>query len=411
MTASPYPTPHFALRDLGAEAIGSILARPGRSVLTVLGTVLGIGAIVATLGISKTAGNQIVTQFDALAATSVSVSTQSLGWGYERVARSAIPWDAQDRLERLNGVVAAGTLSPVSLDGALTRSAPINDPGARNEFAVRVFAVSPGLFDVAGAELRTGRFFDTIHSDRSDRVAVLGPGAAERLNIDRVDHQPAIFVGEELLIVIGVLEDVAYQPSLLNAIVVPNGAARELFGLDGVEAVHVRTEVGAAQLIAEQAPVALQPNDPEALVVSAPIEPEALRAGVEEDVNALFVALGGISLLIGAIGIANVTLVSVLERVGEIGLRRSLGAAKWHIAGQFLTESAAMGFIGGILGASLGTIVVVAVSALRLWTPVIDPWVPLGAPLLGAVVGLLAGLYPAWRASALEPVDALRAGL
>jgi ABC-type antimicrobial peptide transport system permease subunit len=142
--------------------------------------------------------------------------------------------------------------------------------------------------------------------------------------------------------------------------------------------------------------------------VQSPPEPEDLRRDVEGDVNALFVVLGGVSLLVGAIGIANVTLVSVLERVGEIGLRRALGAARRHIAAQFLVESTTMGLVGGVIGASIGVLVVVAISAARTWTPVLDPWLPLVAPFLGALTGLLAGLYPAIRAGRLEPVEALR---
>jgi len=113
---------------------------------------------------------------------------------------------------------------------------------------------------------------------------------------------------------------------------------------------------------------------------------------------------------VGAIGIANVTLVSVLERVGEIGLRRALGAARRHVAAQFLLESTAMGMLGGIAGASLGTLVVVGISAARTWTPVLDPIYLLAAPLLGALIGLVSGTYPAIRAARLEPVDALRSG-
>jgi ABC-type antimicrobial peptide transport system permease subunit len=175
--------------------------------------------------------------------------------------------------------------------------------------------------------------------------------------------------------------------------------------------VQVETNIGAASLIANQLPLALNPSQPTLLKVVAPPEPKRVRAGVQSDLNSLFLLLGGVSLLVGAVGIANVTLVSVLERVGEIGLRRSLGAARHHIAGQFLLESTTLGLAGGILGAALGTLVVVGVAASRTWTPVLEPWVPLGAPLLGGVAGLLSGVYPSARAAALEPVEALRSTL
>ena len=136
-----------------------------------------------------------------------------------------------------------------------------------------------------------------------------------------------------------------------------------------------------------------------------------MRQAVERDLTLLFLTLGAVSLLVGAIGIANVTLVSVMERTGEIGLRRALGATRRHIALQFLLESSAIGIVGGILGASLGTLVVVGVSAYQSWTPVLDPFVPFAAPLVGGLTGFLAGTYPSLRAARMEPVEALRAGM
>jgi len=401
----------MSLRDLIAEAVSGMLARPGRTMLTILGTVLGVVAVVATLGLAKTSGNQIVSRIDALAATSVSVSNRTEG-GFRAPNNniSSIPWDAEERLTRLNGVVAAGTLTRVDTEGSLVSSVPINDPLGQSEFAIDVVAGSPGLFDAVIAELATGRFFDAGHSTRNEPVAILGAGAARRLNVTRVDQQPAIFVGDTTLVVMGILDDVAREPSLLNSVIIPDGTARELFGTQAPAEVHILTELGAAQLIGEQAAIALAPNDPELLRVSVPPEPKTVRSGVEEDLNSQFLILGGIALLVGAIGIANVTLVSVLERVGEIGLRRATGARRRHIAAQFLAESAAMGFVGGIIGASLGVLVIVGVSAQREWTPVLDLYVPLLAVPGGALIGLIAGLYPSWRASSLEPVDALRGG-
>lgn len=395
----------LSVRDLFEECVASLLARPGRAVLTVLGTVVGVAALVATMGLSKTAGHQIVGRFDELAATDIVVTPKSRTPG---VSFNVLPWDAETRLARLDGVVASGTLSDVPLRGQLVRAAPINDPQGQTEFQLPVKAASPGLFTAVRATLATGRLFDSSFSTRADRVVVLGPNAADRLHLTRVDNQPAVYLGDRLFVVIGILERVERQPALLESVIVPEGTATKDFGLTGPGSVQVETRIGAATVIASQLPLALNPSDPNALKIVAPPEPRRAKAGVQSDLDSLFLLLGGVSLLVGAIGIANVTLVSVLERVGEIGLRRALGAARRHIAAQFLLETTTLGLVGGILGAAVGTLVVVVIAATRTWTPVLEPWVPVGAPLLGGFVGLVSGLYPSARAARMEPVEALR---
>lgn len=403
-TDGPAP-PTMSTTDLAHEAVAGLFARPGRMVLTVLGTVIGLAALVATLGLSRTAGNRIVGRFDELAATEIMISA--------RPARSDglsnhPPWDAPGRLERLAGVVAAGNISNVDVGDALVSTSPVSDPTRQTDFRLSVQAVSPGLFDAVRAELLTGRFPDAGHSDRADRVAVLGANAAERLGITGIEQLPALRVGDEVFVVAGIIDSVQRRHDLLGSVIVTEGLARQLYRLQNPEVVIVETQIGATRLIAQQAPLALRPDNPDGLRVVSPPDPQRVRDAVESDLNLLFIFLGAVSLLVGAIGIANVTLVSVMERTGEIGLRRALGAGRRHIAAQFLLESTAMGLVGGIVGASVGTLAVVGVSAYQSWTPVLDPLTPLLAPLIGAVTGLIAGTYPALRAAQMEPVDALR---
>lgn len=397
----------FTLRDLLNEALAGIFARPGRMALTVLGVVIGMSALVATMGLTRTASNRIISQFDQLAATELFVSARP-GATTGTIDARAIPWDAPERMLRLNGVVAAGTMSEVDVGNALVSASAVQDPSNQSAFKLAVRAASPNMFRAVRAELATGRLPDAGHSSRADWVVVLGPDAALRLGIVGLERLPAIFIGDQLFLVAGILRDVGRKPELLSSVIIPEGTARRYYGLAGPGTLIIETKIGAASLIAEQARAALRPDDPRALRVQLPQEPKRVRDEVATDLNVMFLLLGGLSLIVGALGIANITLVGVMERTGEIGLRRAIGATRGHIAAQFLLESASMGVVGGIIGASLGVLIVVGVSAYQVWTPVLDPLAPILAPIVGGVIGLLSGLYPALRAARLEPAEAFR---
>lgn len=394
----------LTVRDLLGEALAGVAARPSRLALTTLGTVLGIAALVATLGLGQTAAGQISERFDAVAAVRVVVEATQREGPDGDVQLTQLPWDSPDRVERLAGVESAGTFAEVDVAGATVRGVPF---GAIDQ-AISVAGASPGLFTATGARLSAGRFFDMGHDERGDAVVLLGRYAAERLGVNRVDSQPSIFIGERAFTVIGIVDSVDYRSDVLDSVVMPMGTARELYGLEAPQALEIRTQLGAAQLIGDQAPIAVEPNNPELLDVQAPPAPGSLRSDVSADVNGLFLALGGLALLVGGLGIANVTLLSVLERISEIGLRRAVGAGRLHVAGQFLIESGIVGFIGGLVGSAIGVLATIGVSVVRDWTPLLDNRIALAAPLLGGLIGLLAGTYPAWRASAVEPIAALR---
>lgn len=395
--------------DLVDEILAGALARPARAVLTTLGTVLGLASLVATLGISRTAGNQIVERFDELSATQVVVRSAGTGGAQSR-SGPALPWSVEARLDRLNGVVASGAIADVPNPGQV-RTVPVIDPTGENSRTVPVVAASSGVLDAVRGHIAAGRWFDAGHVSRADPVAIVGADLATELGITRLDLQPGLFIGDQLFTVIGIVDEALRDRGFVGSVIIPSTVAAERFGVTRPERVVIEVELGAADLIALQAPLALSPNAPENVSVATPRTPSASRDAVESDVNSLFLLLGVVSLAVGAIGIANVTLVTVMERTGEIGLRRAIGAQRRHIAVQFLGESAAMGLVGGIVGSSIGVVAVVGVSAARDWTPVLEPWLPLAAPLAGAAVGLVAGLYPALRAARMEPVEALRSSL
>ncbi|MFJ7078487.1 ABC transporter permease [Streptomyces sp. NPDC098781] len=395
-------------RDLWAEALSGVLARPIRSALTTLGTVLGIGTLVITIGVASTAGNQIVGRFSALTATSVSVQVPAAPPGTD--SGPLVDWSGVDAVQRLAGVTSVAALAESDATANVpVRANNVVSPDDSSAQTLAVVAASEGLPAAVRGTMAQGWFYDPGNVTRHDRVAVLGDQAAKLLGIRSLDGAPAVFIRGQAYTVIGILEGIQREQWLSTSVILPPTTAADLLDLKDVNKVLINTSIGAAQQVARQAPVALAPGHDGSLTVSAPPDLSKPRKGVQGDVNGLFLVLGLVSLVVGAIGIANVTLVTVMERTGEIGLRRALGASRRQVAGQFLLESTTIGLLGGVIGAALGIAVVVCVAVVRQWTPVLDLRLALGAPLAGALVGLLAGLYPSLRASRMEPVDALRA--
>ena len=413
VTAPGVPrTDRFGPQDLLAEATAGIGGRPGRLALTILGTVLGIASVVVTVGLAQTAAGQINKQFDAVAATqAVAAPATATGRSGQERALGRLPWDSADRAERLAGVESAALVSSVEVGERDVRAVPVHDPSAARTARTPVAATGPHAVEALGGRVVQGRYFDAGHDARGDRVVVLGAGAAGRLGVHRVDRQPSVFIGDDAYQVIGVVDDLQRRTDLRDAVIVPTGTARAELDLAAPEELHLHLAIAAGPVVGSQLPTALDPQAPETIDVSVPRAASSVQRSVQADVNTIFLALGGVALLIGGVGIANVTLLSVLERVGEIGLRRALGATRRQVAAQFMVESVVVGLLGGLVGAALGVGAVVAVSAAQSWTPILDLWLVGVAALSGGLIGLLAGLYPSLKAASVEPISALRGGV
>lgn len=401
----------FTAQDLVVEAVRGLSGHPGRLILTMIGTVLGIGSLVITVGLAQTTNAELRRQLDPSLATHfvVAPETGRDSSGASR-ALSAFPDDTEARASRLTGVQAAGTLTEVPTGDAAITTVPVNDPAAAEALAPVVFSASPGLFDAVGAHVATGRTFDRGHETRRDRVALLGKDAAAELAVERVDRQPTVFIGALPYTVIGILDDTEQRRDLLGAVVIPHSTARADLGAPAADELHVRVQRGLGPLLQRQLPIALSPNQPDDFR-SEVVRGSERAAQAQSDTNLAFLLLGVISLLAGALGIVNVTILSVKERTGEIGLRRALGATSRDIGAQFMVETGIIGVIGGLAGTAIGVAAVVTIAATQGWAPAVEGWLPVAAPALGTVIGLAAGTYPALRAARIEPANALRSGI
>lgn len=399
-------TTRIGLTDLIREALASLAERPRRTILNSIGTVIGVGAFVAVLGLTTTAAGQVSSVFSTTKATQVVIddagatSTSSTVYSFPREA---------DRIvESLNGVIAAGRTWP--LPGGEIAIEPSLDPGVR---AVKssVHAASPGYLRALEPTLQSGVLLNDFHEAHAEHVAMLGRGAAQALGITSLLESPTIYIRGSGYTVIGILGDARRDAGALNRVFIPASTALEAYGEPDDHSpakMLLRTRVGSAVQAAREAPLVLRPDRPALMRATPPPEVFTIESHVSEALSSAFLTLAIVVLAISGIGIANTTLVAVFERLPEFGLRRSLGARPVDIANQVLAETAILGTIGGLLGASIGVTVTLAVAVAQSWTAILDPVVTVMAPLLGTLVGGAAGLLPAVRAARVQPVVALR---
>jgi putative ABC transport system permease protein len=322
------PPSHLRLADLGSEALAGLLQRPGRSALTLLGVILGIGSFVTIVGIAQTASGQIGKQFNVLQATQAYVF--DVGAAQSGARAVDFPPNADALAGRIHGVVAAGVYWAVHFKQAAVSAYASGFLASQR--ALPVTAASPGLLAAAGVKLVSGTLFNQFHETHAQNVAVLGESVAAGLGITSLVGQPAIFIDGQPFTVVGIIASSQRLPQLGVGVTVPESTALRLWGAPTQEQAQmlIHTTLGAAKVVAEQAAVAIRPDNPTLLKGAAAPSAAQLQRNVSTSLNTLFLILAGIALVVGAVGIANTTLVAVLERGGDRAPPRAGRAAPPH---------------------------------------------------------------------------------
>jgi putative ABC transport system permease protein len=385
-------------RDVASTGVLGLRARPGRSSLTAIGIAIGIAALFAVIGISASSRADLVAQLDALGTNLLQVSPGQSFLGES----STLPATAPSMIRRIGPVQSAAAVGNVNATVRRSDRVPSGETGL-----LSVSAVETTLLETVQGHLRTGRFID----DAMGRfpTVVLGAKAATQLGITSLADDPQVFIGGEYYAVIGILDPVALLPSLDRTAMVGFDVARERLGHDGTAStVYVRTTPDAVDAVRTVLAPTANPKSPNEIKVTRPSDALAARAATNKALTALLLGLGGVALVVGGVGIANVMVISVLERRGEIGVRRALGATRRHVRMQFIVESASLAFIGGVIGVALGAMVTVVYARSRGWALALPTTAVAGGVGAALVIGALAGLYPATRAARLAPADAVR---
>ncbi len=394
MSAQPR-TRRLPLADIARLGAVGLRSRPLRVFLSALGIAIGIGAMVAVVGISTSSRAELDRTLAQLGTNLLTISPGRTVSGDD----AKLPTEATAMVGRIGPVQSVAATGQV--DAYVYRNEFV--PAGQTSSVV-VLAADQNLPRTVGATLYSGTWLTPATSKYP--AVVLGSRAATRLDLATPGMR--VWLGRQWFSIVGVLDPVPLAPELDSAALIGWEAAETYAGFDGhpttVYARSVESQVAAVRAVLGRT---ANPEAPNEVAVSRPSDALAAKQATDDALTALLLGLGAVALLVGGVGVANTMVISVLERRTEIGLRRSLGATRGHIRMQFLTESLILSAIGGGGGILLGVIATGGYALTQGWPTVVPPWATAGGLGATLVIGALAGLYPALRASRMAPAQAL----
>ena len=378
-------------------AVG-LRTRPLRAFLSALGIAIGIAAMVAVVGISSSSRADLDRALAALGTNLLTVSPGSTLTGGD----AQLPSTAEDMVSGIDGVESVSAVGRA--EGAkVYRTDRI--PAAQTN-GIAVYAARTSLRTTIGAELASGTWLNG--GTGRYPAAVLGATAAQRLGIGHAGPDVQVLIDGSWFTVVGILQPSELTPELDTATLVGWPVAESELAFDGhATTVYTRSADASVTTVREVLGATANPEAPSEVEVSRPSDALAAKQAAGEAFTGLLLGLGAVALLVGGVGVANTMVISVLERRAEIGLRRSLGATRRQIRTQFLAESLLLSALGGTAGALLGLTVTAGYAVYQGWPTAVPPWALAGGVAATLVIGGLAGLYPAIRASRLSPTEAL----
>jgi putative ABC transport system permease protein len=399
MTASATPAwRRLQLSDLARLSTIGLRARKLRAGLSALGIAIGVAAIVAVLGLSSSSQAGLLNEINQLGTNLLTVTNGQTLFG----TPAELPTTAPTMIGRIPGVQQVQTTGTVS--GANAYRNPYIPSIDTN--ALTVQAASLDLLPVVATSVSQGHYLNAATAQ--EPVAVLGAAAAQRLGIDRVYPGERIWVSGQWFYVAGILEPSVLASAIDSSVLVGYPAAENYLGFDGhPSTVYLRAQNDQVNAVDNLLAATADPQNPNQVNVSQPSSALVAQADAKRALNGLFLGLGAVALLVGAVGVANIMIISVLERRSEIGLRRALGATRSHIRTQFLSEAVLLGLFGGAAGVALGAASTAVYAHTKHWATVIPAQAWAGGIVVSLIIGAVAGLIPALRAARLSPTQAL----